>query len=312
MAPPRWQMAGGRMVAFRFAAPELARKGFAELEARIAARADVTSRSSFSAGSNLYARYSGAAVSGLVWVSGTWLISVEAKDAAGVEAVVRVSHAGGLSEAGGVGHSMLPGLLLAGAGVLVGLVLMIWLIRAILRGMAKPPVAGAPIVSRGELENRLLALNDQGKPYLVRRGPEADLVVEWKFADAEWWGILAKAGVRKAYRLRLYVDEKAHRVGALDEFGEVDWSAGLLGAPRAQYSSSFFRGVQLVRRERGVAYGFKTPTGGGAGKVLDYRFDIDEVKEPVIEAVTTSGWTYQPILWPKRRSVPPPPPPPPA
>ena len=54
--------------------------------------------------------------------------------------------------------------------------------------------------------------------------------------------------------------------------------------------------------ERSVAYGFKTPIGGGAGKVFAYTFDIVEVKQPVIDAVCASGWTYQPSIWPGRKS----------
>ena len=85
----------------------------------------------------------------------------------------------------------------------------------------------------------------------------------------------------------------------LDEFGELDWSAGLMGAPRIHYSRSFFRGIQLVRRRREVVYGLQTPAGRPV-KAVDYKFDIDEVKQPVIAAIVSAGWTYQPILWPKR------------
>ncbi len=134
------------------------------------------------------------------------------------------------------------------------------------------------LVSRQQLVQRLLALNDPARPWIVRPGPEADLLVEWKYADASWWGVLGKAGMKRAYRLRLYFDEARHQCGALDEFGQIDWSAGLLSAPRVHFSHSFFRGIQLVKMERGVAYGFKTPTGSGAGKVLAYTFDIAEVK----------------------------------
>ena len=52
--------------------------------------------------------------------------------------------------------------------------------------------------------------------------------------------------------------------------------------------------------ERGVAYGLKTPTGDPA-KVLDYTFDINDVKQPVVDAVTACGWTYQPLIWPRRK-----------
>ena len=53
-------------------------------------------------------------------------------------------------------------------------------------------------------------------------------------------------------------------------------------APHIHITSTFFRGVVLARREHGLGYGFRTPTGGSPGKVPDYKFDIETVKRPVI------------------------------
>jgi hypothetical protein len=252
---------GGRhMAAFRFASSDFAAKGFLRLVQGLSSRSAITSQSTFQAGAARYVRYSGQNISGLAWTSGIWLFVAEGRDAAQLAAVVRASRAGGLSQTT-ERHLvyLLPWLIIGGLITFVGL--MILMAKGILRWLASPPVAGVPAASRDKLERRLLALNDKAAPYLVRRGPEADLVVEWKFADANWWGILAKSGVRKAFRLRLYFNVRAHRVYALDELGEVDWSAGLLTAPRVHFKKTFFRGV-LSRRERGVAYGFRTPTGG--------------------------------------------------
>jgi hypothetical protein len=187
-----------------------------------------------------------------------------------------------------------------GIGLLAALLALV-LPSMILKRLAVAPVPGAAVVSRGELETRLLALNDEKLPFIVRKGPEADLVVEWKFADAAWWGVLAKQGIRKAYRLRLYFDEPAHCASALDQFGEMQWSAGLTSAPTVHFQKSFFRGVVLQQRERGVAYGFKTPAGGGFGKVLDYKLDVGWLKERVTGVVTAAGWKYQPVLLPQKR-----------
>ena len=173
------------------------------------------------------------------------------------------------------------------------------LFRSVVRRTAVRPVPGTPAVSAAELKRLLLGLNAAHLPWTLRTGPEADIVAEWKFADASWWGMLAKSGMKKSYRLRLFFDETTRRCGALDEFGELDWSAGLMAAPRIHYSRSFFRGIQLVRRRREVVYGLQTPAGRPV-KAVDYKFDIDEVKQPVIAAVVSAGWTYQPILWPKR------------
>jgi hypothetical protein len=166
----------------------------------------------------------------------------------------------------------------------------------ILRRQMVAPAPDVPVLSRDELVRRLLALNDDKLPYVVRKDPKADLIVEWKFADANWWGILAKQRVRKSYRLRLYFDEASRRAAALDEFGEVEWSAGLTAAPTISFRKTFFRGVVLVRRERGVAYGFDTPLGGGFGKKLDYEFNVGWLKNRVTGVITGAGWTYQPVL----------------
>ena len=291
--------AGGRFAAYRFATADAARDALAGWRERRLAKSHVSSSESVDVGALHYARYVFGGVHGLGWVSGTWLFTAEAPDAGALAALIAASGAGGVGAAGWVG-SPLTIAVVAGLVVIAVLLLNYLLMRLLLSRLAAAPAAGVAAVDRTALEQRLLALNAPECPWLVRRDDRADLLVEWKFADAAWWGVLAKSGLRKAYRLRLYFDETGHRCGALDEFGEVDWSAGVLGAPRVYFQRSFFRGVQLMRKERGVAYGFKAPT-GGAGKVLDYSFDINALKRPVIEAVTGAGWTYQPILWPRRR-----------
>lgn len=291
---------GAHFRAVRFPSAVAAGHGFLRTRETIPMRSDVTSNTSVDAGALKYVRYRGEGVSGLIWVSGTWLFGAEARDQAALEKLIQASRAGGVGDPGLAGS--LPSMVALFGLATVALIFLIWLlVRLIVRGLAVRPAAGTPALNRQQLVQQLLALNDPERPWIVRPGPEADLVAEWKYADARWWGVLGKAGVKKAYRLRLYFDEARHQCGALDEFGEIDWSAGLLSAPGVHFSQSFFRGIQLVKKERGVAYGFKTPTGGGAGKVLDYAFDIDEVKQPVIDAVVASGWTYQPIVWPGRK-----------
>lgn len=291
---------GGRLAAIRFGTADAARGAFAGWRDRRLSQADVQSSQSVDVGALHFARYAGRDVHGLGWVSGTWLFTAEAADGPALAALIATSGAGGPGPAGWAGSPLVLALLIVVVVVAIALMTLL-LMRRLLRRLAVSPATGVSAVDRGALTQRLLALNAPDRPWLVRRDDKADLVVEWKFADATWWGVLAKSGLRKAYRLRLYLDEPGHRCGALDEFGEVDWSAGVLGSPRVTFQRSFFRGAQLVGRERGIGYGFTTPTGGGAGKVLDYSFDIDALKQPVIEAVTAGGWTYQPVLWPKRR-----------
>jgi hypothetical protein len=224
------------------------------------------------------------------------VFSVEAASPEQVAALIRASGVGGIP-AGSSALSVDDAAWIAPVAIgLLAALLGIFLPGWIVKRQTVAPVPGVPVLTREELIKRLLALNDEKLPYIVREDPKADLVVEWKFADAKWWGILAKQGVRKSYRLRLYFDEASHRASALDEFGEVEWSAGLTTAPTVHFRKTFFRGVVLGRRERGVAYGFKTPLGGGFGKMLDYEFDVGWLKDRVTGVVTGSGWTYQPVL----------------
>lgn len=290
---------GAHFRAVRFASEADARRGFEQAGEALLLRSEAMSKSSVNVGSLQYMRYGGAHVSGLIWVSGTWLFGAEARDAALLEALIAASRAGGTGDAGVAGSPLLMAILM-GLAAIAAIAVMVLFIRLLIRRLAARPAADAPMLTQAALVVRLLALNDPGRPWIVRRGPEADLVVEWKYADASWWGVLGKAGAGRAYRLRLYFDEARHRCGVLDELGTVDWSAGLLSAPRVHFERSFFRGIQLANVERGVAYGFGTPIGGGAGKVLDYKFDISEVKQPVIDVVCAAGWTFQPILWPPR------------
>ena len=290
---------GGHFRAVRFASAADARSGFEGAGDALLMRSDLMSKTAVDVGSLHYLRYGGATVSGLIWVSGNWLFGAEARDAVALGALITASRAGGTGDAGMAGSPLLLAGLM-GLTAVAAVAVMILLVRLLVRRLAAKPAAGTPVLTRTELVERLLALNDSDHPWILRRGPEADLVAEWKYADASWWGVLGKAGMTRAYRLRLYLDEARHQCGALDELGTVDWSAGLLSAPKVHFARSFFRGIQLVKVERGVAYGFGTPTGGGAGKVLDYRFDISEVKQPVIDAVCAAGWTFQPILWPRR------------
>lgn len=287
---------GGRITALRFPNTDMAQRGYDQIAARIAGRPDVGSRRSVSTGATRYVKYSAGQTSGLAWLSGVWVFSAEAASSEQLAALINSSGVGGIP-AGLSGLSIgdvawIAPVALGSLAALLSLFLPGWLMRR----SAVAPVPGAAVLTQENLVKRLLALNDEKLPYIVRSGPEADLVVEWKFADAKWWGILARQGVRKSYRLRLYLDESAHRASALDEFGEVEWSAGLTTAPVVKFQKTFFRGIVLARRERAVAYGFKTPFAGGFGKVLDYKLDVGWLKDRITEEITGSGWTYQPVL----------------
>ena len=161
-----------------------------------------------------------------------------------------------------------------------------------LGGKRKDPDA----ISKDALAKRLLDMNSIGKPYQISRGEESDLLAEWKIVDATWYGILSKNKVREVYRIIMLLDEPGKSVRFFEDLGKVQWSAGTAGLkPTVYYQKNFFRGRILFKKEWGVGYAFKDKWPPEAGKVYQYKFDVDEIRGPLKQVVEQSGWEWVPV-----------------
>ena len=153
-----------------------------------------------------------------------------------------------------------------------------------------------PPIDKQELVNKILALNNPSKPYHIVKGIDTDLVAEWKIADAQWYGVLNKSGLKSAYKALLQVDESRHTVRCYEELGSITWTAGLQGLiPTASFQKSFFRGRILYSKEYAKGYGLKQLSPPEPGKAYDYKFDVNEIRGPIILAVEESGWEWVPV-----------------
>ena len=157
----------------------------------------------------------------------------------------------------------------------------------------KHPDEGTPAVSKSEIAERLLALGDENVPFTIGVGEDADLEAQWKIVDAAWYEIFAKAGLEKVHKIHLRLDETAHEVRALEESWQVSWRAGV---PTLQLSVEKFQGRTLGSKEFGRAYAFTGVNPLRLGEAYDYRFDVSEMKDPIIEVVTQGGWTFVPVM----------------
>ena len=152
----------------------------------------------------------------------------------------------------------------------------------------RKPAAGTAVLSADAVRQKLLAVNRTSAPFRVLDGKAdgVDLVAEWKVVDAQWHSIFEKAGYKKTFRILMKLDPQKHEVRALDKEYEVQWSAGV---PRLSISAQAFRGQkQEVSFGAGYAY-----TEQGPGQVYNYRFNTKELKTPLQDAATSSGWTYR-------------------
>ncbi len=158
-------------------------------------------------------------------------------------------------------------------------------------------------VDKRTLTQRILALNNETKPYQVVPGKDTDLVAEWKIADASWYGIFNKNGLKEAYRALLLLDERRRSVRCFEELGTISWSAGVHGLrPTINYQKTFFRGRILYSKKMAKGYGIKEIEQIEVGKVYDYKFDVNEIRGPIINVVEHSGWEWVPVTG-KRHAI---------
>lgn len=153
-------------------------------------------------------------------------------------------------------------------------------------------------VSKAILVRKLTNLNDPAKPYRIIPGDSADtdLIAEWKIADASWYGLFNKSGLKKIYRAFLLLDEARHTVRCFEILGTVSWSAGTAGlTPLVHYSRSRFGGRILFQKSYGAGYGIKDLKSMETGKVYGYRFDIAEIRDPIEATVKENGWEWVPV-----------------
>jgi hypothetical protein len=158
---------------------------------------------------------------------------------------------------------------------------------------AKEGVAPVP---PDELQRRLLALNSDQIPFAVSPGSGGeggDVLAEWKIVDANWVEIFGKAGIEKSHRIYLTFDPSENEVRVLEESWDVEWRAGV---PQMSVSAEAFRGRTLGSKSFGTGYAFKGVNPLDYGQVYNYKFDVSEMKDPLAEVVTSSGWTFKPVM----------------
>ena len=162
-------------------------------------------------------------------------------------------------------------------------------------GFGKKPDKNTPVLSAGEVRQRLLALNRDTAPYQIIEGAaeSVDLIAEWKIVDARWYEIFAKANLTKVFRIYIKFDEAKREVRAKDEEFTLEWRAGV---PSLSVSASKFSG-QKTSIEFGTAYAFTEEF--KPGQVYNYRFNTNEIKKPIQEAVTDCGWKYKGVAFGK-------------
>jgi hypothetical protein len=163
-----------------------------------------------------------------------------------------------------------------------------------LTGTKRPPKGVTP-VSPEQIKAAILGVNRDTAPFEIKFSDDsgADLIAEWKIVDANWYEIFAKAGLKKIFRIKMRLDVDKREVRAVDEEFSVEWRAGI---PSLTLALSGFRG-QKSEVSFGTAYAFTEEF--KPGQVYKYRFNSNELKKPLQEAVLASGWGWRGVAFGK-------------
>lgn len=173
----------------------------------------------------------------------------------------------------------------------------LWFFKGIGWCTSAQPVTGAAIVSEGELVSRLMAINGLDVPFTISKGSAPnELIADWRYADAKWIDLAHAHGMRKTFRIRLTLDEAARTVRATDYTAEYDWSAGS-NSTSIQWKAE--KGVVFFQKEQQRVFGLQLDNAGHLKPVASYtyKFDLNEMKSPIIATITKSGWTWRPSAW---------------
>jgi hypothetical protein len=145
-------------------------------------------------------------------------------------------------------------------------------------------------VSETTLRAHIRAINQFDLPVMVsERGHK--LVATWKYVDARWWELLAKAGLTKAYELHIKFDRTRHFVTLVDVTRSLSWR---VGPTQVQVGWIGFRGLAFgyeIGRQWGIKESFEL------GKVYDYRFTPQEIKMPIMNSILRDGWDVRFGIW---------------
>jgi len=160
-----------------------------------------------------------------------------------------------------------------------------------------PAVPGTEPVTAQTLMQRLLGINEQDVPYALSRGAHGnEIVVDWRYADARWLDLMRVHGMSKGYRLVLRFDERTRTVRAQDRYASFDWSAGR-GPNLLSLNWKMSLGITFFeyRHERVFGLQFR-----GGRPTFDlsyaYTFDLNELKQPMIEIIRHAGWNFRPVI----------------
>ncbi len=179
-------------------------------------------------------------------------------------------------------------------GIIVGVLAVVlaiwaalWAMGVYRKGLQRTEGKGKPL-TKAKLKTLLLKLNKPKHPFTLKSAKDTDLFVEWKIIDAKWIEALGAAFAKKNYYGWVLLDEKTHTARMNEMITEQSLT---LSGPSVHGEASFFRGVQLFRKERGYRWGIKPDF--SVGEIYNYKFNPNDIKEILRQICNDNGWAFE-------------------
>ncbi|MDX3695340.1 hypothetical protein PV726_34380 [Streptomyces europaeiscabiei] len=159
----------------------------------------------------------------------------------------------------------------------------------------KHPDDGVAPRSAEEVRAALLGLNRPDVPYVIREGAAegAHLVAEWRLAEPAWHAVFTESQLSRAVRIRMRLVQEGHEVRALEEGREV---TRVGNPPKLKISGAYSRGPNRAVSRR---YSIQRGDSGRLEATETFRFDSADLRDPLQDAVLTSGWTWRGVVFGK-------------
>jgi hypothetical protein len=161
-----------------------------------------------------------------------------------------------------------------------------------------PPVTRPWPAQSSELRDKLRSLTSLHKGTVITAGEQRDeIVVTWQ-DDAAWIDHANAHRQTRAHKLVLRLDEAAKVVRVTEYTRRSNSSVGANGLSmnwQAQRGIVFFQ--VDYQRVAGLQLRSAPTSAEPASLSHGYRFNLQELKAPVIRAVVESGWAWKPVIW---------------
>jgi len=144
--------------------------------------------------------------------------------------------------------------------------------------------------SKEDLIKSVIELGSKTGQFSGSKGNDTDLVLEREIVNADYYKAVGEEKVKRTYRAFMLFDESTQEAKYNEEITEASSNLDIgSGGVSFGTSKSFFKGKTFGTKEFGKTYAIKKDT-LTPGKVVDYSFDVNKIREPIKDLLAQNGW----------------------